>query len=73
MPSIGEPGTPAPFHEEREESTGEARQRLASWFISFWRIFGVKFDERHREAAAVLSNPFIKRWPILGKWKAPKK
>lgn len=56
----------------RAESPGEAQYRLAALFISFWRIFGVKFTEHHREAAALLFGPFLHRWPWLGKIKAPK-
>lgn len=72
MPTFGEPDTPAPFHEDRIESPGEAQQRLGSWWLDIWRAFGVEFNESHQQAAAVLAGPYLKRWPILKKWKAPK-
>lgn len=69
MPEVG----PQTFGEEpRKESPGEAQQRVASWFLDIWRTFGVKFTETHQQAAAVLAGPFLKRWPWLAKWKAPK-
>jgi len=64
---------PPTFGEEpRQESPGEAHRRLGAWWLSIWRLFGVKFSSRHEDAAAILAGPFIKRWPRLGKWKAPK-
>lgn len=73
MPTLGEPGVPAPFGDQsRKESVGEAQRRLGLWWLSIWKIFGVKFDSRHEDAAAILAGPFIKRWPRLKGWKAPK-
>jgi len=69
MPEIGAPT----FGEEpRKESPGEAAYRLGLWWLSIWKIFGVKFSSRHEDAAAVLAMPFIRRWPVLAKWKASK-
>ncbi len=67
-------GNQAPGGETpRVESLGEAQVRWASWFKSLFAIFGVKFYPFEEEAMAKVCGAFIRRWPALGKWKAPKK
>ena len=60
--------------EPRKESPGEAQRRVASWFLSIWQAYpmSLKFNSKHHDAAAILAGPFIKRWPFIGTWKAPK-
>lgn len=57
--------------EPREESPGEAQVRFASWLKSLCKIFGVSFYPFEEEALAKVAGAFIRRWPKLGKWKAP--
>lgn len=73
MPSLGEPGTPAPFHEDRAESLGEAEYRIGGWLLVVLRLFSGKYrGKRYEDAAAVLAGPLLERFPALRKWKAPK-
>ena len=57
----------------RDESIGEANRRWASWLKSLFAIFGVKMYPFEEEGLAKAFGAFIRRWPSLGKWKAPKK
>jgi hypothetical protein len=59
--------------EPRNESPGEAQVRLASWLIDVAGIFKVHFYPFEQTALAKAVGPFIRRWPALAKWKAPKK
>lgn len=63
---------PNPYLEPRDESPGEAQQRLAAWLILVAGIFKVKFHPFEREGLAKALGPFIRRWPKLAKWKAPR-
>ena len=66
MPEIG-----SPFDEpEREESKGEAQQRLASLIAMLLRFFRITPTEKQREALATITGMLINRWPwIKGKGK----
>lgn len=55
----------------RVESKGEANQRLASWIVLALGVFGVRFYEFEREALAKAVGGIVRRWPSVGKWKAP--
>jgi hypothetical protein len=56
----------------REESPGEAAQRLASWIVIVGHLFGLRFHPFEREALAKVAGVFIRRFPVLAEWKAPK-
>lgn len=57
----------------REESPGEAQIRIADWFITLVGFFGIKYHHFEREAQAKAMGPWVRRFPRLAKWKAPKK
>lgn len=59
--------------EPREESPGEAQVRLASWVKILVGFFGVRFRPFEEEALAKALGPFIRRWPGIAEWEAPKK
>lgn len=63
MPSLGEPGTPAPFHEDRPESPGEANQRRGSKIVQGLKLY-LKMDLTKTEQAAVatLVGAFMRWW-----------
>jgi hypothetical protein len=56
----------------RDESPGEAQVRLASWFKAVLKAFGVSLYPFEEEALAKVCGAIIRRWPRMGKWKAPK-
>jgi len=64
---------PNPYREERNESKGEAQVRLASWFKALFGLFGINIYAHEEEALATVMGALIRRFPGLGKWKAPKK
>lgn len=64
---------PENLEKPRDESPGEAQVRLADWFISLVGFFGIRYYPFEREAQAKAMGAWIRRWPALGKWKAPKK
>ena len=47
--------------------------RLASWVKSLLMIFGVRFHPFEEEALAKVMGALIRKWPRLGRWKAPQK
>lgn len=57
----------------RTESVGEAQVRWASWLKSLFAVFGVRMHPYEEECLAKSLGCFIRRWPSLGKWKAPPK
>jgi len=57
----------------RNESPGEAQIRFGAWLKVFFGIFGVRFYPFEEEALAIVAGAFIRKWPSLGKWKAPTK
>jgi len=62
------PNVPSPFEETeppREESKGEAQQRLASLVVMGLGLVDVDFHEFEREALAVVLGALIRRWPQL--------
>jgi hypothetical protein len=63
---------PNPYADPRQESPGEAQMRLASWFKALFALLGVRLYRFEEEALAKVMGAFIRKWPALGKWKAPK-
>jgi hypothetical protein len=65
---------PSPFDEpQREESKGEAQQRLASLIASLLRLFRITPTEKQRDALATVTGMLINRWPwIKGVFKGKK-
>lgn len=70
MPTLGEPGTPAPYEEPRDISIGEARYRLAAMLIAVLQGWPIKMRlyPQERRALAVLCGAFIRRWPWLKRY-----
>lgn len=64
---------PPNIEKPRDESPGEAQVRLAAWFITLVGFLGVRYYPFEREAQAKAMGPWLRRWPALAKWKAPKK
>lgn len=57
----------------RVESKGEAQVRLASWFKALFALFRIRLYAHEEEALATVMGALIRRWPRLGRWKAPRK
>ena len=56
----------SPFNEsERQESQGEASQRLASYGQTLLTLIGVELEESERQGLAKVINAFIRKWPEL--------
>lgn len=64
----------SPAHDDgpRKETPGEAQVRLASWIVLVLGLVGVRYYPFEEEAMAKAVGPLIRRFPWLGKWKAPK-
>jgi hypothetical protein len=60
------PEIKSPFEEPvREESKGEAQQRLASLIASLLRLFRITPTEKQRDALATITGMLINRWPWI--------
>jgi hypothetical protein len=58
----------------RAESKGEAQVRLASWICNVLRGWPLKVTvyDFEEESLAKFLGAINRRWPVVGKWGAPK-
>lgn len=66
---------PAGWEQPRVESKGEAQQRLANWICNVlrgWPFFMV-IHQYEQDSFAKFLAAVVRRWPGVGKWKAPTK
>ena len=68
MPTLGEPGTPAPYHEPRKPSKGEIEVEQGSLLLMVFRALKVPMPNKGDPAAVERVGALLqRRFPWLAK------